>query len=530
MVRWQPVAGADSYVIEKSGTGPNGASYTLLASVPGNVLSYRDEGLVVGQEVSYRIKATAADGTASAYSAPVTGKANTYRTVRIMPLGDSNTFGGGGVEDPETKVSYRRNLGAAIQEAGFSFDFVGTLNSGSSLMVDVDHAGFPGARVGDIASLLQTGGYDDTNSYTKPVNEAGFTAGPYLSDARNNPDIILLHIGTNDASDAENVMQNLNTLLDEVDEYERANNKEVTVVVAKIIQMVCFEDGDPDTNDTWNCLKPNDAQGVLNYNVKLESLVNNRIAEGDNLELVDMQDGAGIAYWWSNVRYDGILGEMDDYRHAAQTGYDKMATVWYNALAPMLASAVVPLPVELVQFRAAAAGQGVRLDWRTASEDENDRFEVERMQEGQSYTRVGTVAGAGNSNRRLDYTFLDGGAPAGLLYYRLKQLDHDGSYTYSKVVAVRKAGAMEPTAMLYPSLTDGRENIRLSANGFAQATPLAITLLDAFGKQVHQQRVNAGAQGEINAIVQFPEPLPEGLYIVKLTSPARTQTFRLLVR
>jgi hypothetical protein len=88
------------------------------------------------------------------------------------------------------------------------------------------------------------------------------------------------------------------------------------------------------------------------------------------------------------------------------------------------------VPSELTEFTAQALSKtSVELDWNTISETATDRFHVERKSDHRFWTEIGSVAAAGFSRASLDYSFTDREAPAGTLYYRLRQVDLDGSYT-----------------------------------------------------------------------------------------------------
>ena len=96
-----------------------------------------------------------------------------------------------------------------------------------------------------------------------------------------------------------------------------------------------------------------------------------------------------------------------------------------------------PLPIELLSFQAKANEDfTVDLSWITASEQNNDYFSVERSQNGIDWEEVGRVKGAGNSNQILRYFLVDYKPFKGTSYYRLKQTDFDGTFTYSDMVSV----------------------------------------------------------------------------------------------
>ena len=108
-----------------------------------------------------------------------------------------------------------------------------------------------------------------------------------------------------------------------------------------------------------------------------------------------------------------------------------------GSLRPVNPGGVNPLPVELTRFVAALIPSGVALNWATATEKNNDRFEVQRSADGQSFQTIGTVKGQGNSSNLREYAFTDSRPITGQSYYRLRQVDIDGSSAFSSVVAVQ---------------------------------------------------------------------------------------------
>jgi hypothetical protein len=94
------------------------------------------------------------------------------------------------------------------------------------------------------------------------------------------------------------------------------------------------------------------------------------------------------------------------------------------------------LPVELLFFSADEKEDNVALEWATASEEDNAYFEVERSLDGHDWESIDKIAGAGNSTIEINYTSLDDRPYAGLSYYRLKQVDYDGTFTYSDIETI----------------------------------------------------------------------------------------------
>ena len=84
-----------------------------------------------------------------------------------------------------------------------------------------------------------------------------------------------------------------------------------------------------------------------------------------------------------------------------------------------------PLPIELISFEATPNGDDVDVSWATASEINNDYFEVLRSSNGNEFESIVTIDGAGNSNEILNYEFEDDNPYPGVSYYKLKQIDFE---------------------------------------------------------------------------------------------------------
>lgn len=178
-----------------------------------------------------------------------------------------------------------------------------------------------------------------------------------------------------------------------------------------------------------------------------------------------------------------------------------------------LTSSSTPLPVELVDFTAEAKGPGVQLTWRTASERNSARFEVERSLNGVRFERIGTVAAAGSSSTARRYAFEDAlalwpSAAQALLYYRLHQVDTDGTASYSSVqTVVRKAAG---NLALFPNPT------RTAARFTGAAPGAVVVVFDALGREV----TSASADATGTAVLALPPGLPVGVYVVRSGSRA----------
>ncbi|RZK48042.1 MAG: hypothetical protein EOO59_17090, partial [Hymenobacter sp.] len=103
-----------------------------------------------------------------------------------------------------------------------------------------------------------------------------------------------------------------------------------------------------------------------------------------------------------------------------------------------------PLPVVLTRFAAQAAGQAVAVSWATASEQHSAWFEVERSADGVAFAKIGRVAAAGTTSQGQQYQLSDRAPLPGTSYYRLRQIDLDGTAHYSPVATVQLAAPATP--------------------------------------------------------------------------------------
>lgn len=120
-------------------------------------------------------------------------------------------------------------------------------------------------------------------------------------------------------------------------------------------------------------------------------------------------------------------------------------------------------PINLVSFDASVEHQEVSgepfvaLRWVTASETDNDFFSIERSADGENFTEILRIPGAGNSNTTIVYAAADKSPLNGINYYRLKQTDFDGTFSYSKVVAVYVNLSPAARLAVYPNPNKGEE-------------------------------------------------------------------------
>ena len=114
------------------------------------------------------------------------------------------------------------------------------------------------------------------------------------------------------------------------------------------------------------------------------------------------------------------------------------------------------LPVELFNFTATTEGSKTNLTWATASETNNKGFDIETSKDGVHFQALEFVKGRGTTSETQNYTFTHrlAAKESGILYYRLKQMDFDGQFEYSKIIVVRSEGKQNSVAV-YPNPSNG---------------------------------------------------------------------------
>jgi hypothetical protein len=165
------------------------------------------------------------------------------------------------------------------------------------------------------------------------------------------------------------------------------------------------------------------------------------------------------------------------------------------------------LPIELIAFTGKNVGTTNHLHWETASEINNDHFDIERSADGIGFETIATIPGAGNSNELLKYDYADRTIHPGYNYYRLKQTDYDGEYSYSEIIVIRTE-QINPSVELSPNPVN--DKVRISVSGFEGDGTLQI--YNSQGMPVYSV-----LQFKRTAEINISE-LPPGNYLVRITN------------
>ena len=236
--------------------------------------------------------------------------------------------------------------------------------------------------------------------------------------------------------------------------------------------------------------------------------------------LVSSSGSATFAYT------DPIANQATYYYYAVitQADGDKIwtAPIWYTRNDALEAG---PLPVQLVSFQAVLHNEDEAvLRWATASEARSAYFAVERSLDGRTFSEVGRLGGAGTSQTAHTYELRDPQALTGLAYYRLRQVDTDGTTAYSPVVTLAPTAREAAEVHVYPNPSAGTAVARIALRGLDRQQ-VQIRVVDMLGRTVAtQQLIPLGYQAD--APLTLPDTLPAGIYVLTLTTATQTWTTR----
>lgn len=175
-------------------------------------------------------------------------------------------------------------------------------------------------------------------------------------------------------------------------------------------------------------------------------------------------------------------------------------------------TSTVTLPIELTRFSLHEIEENqVQLEWTTASETNNNYFSLEKSKDGITWVSFDKVDGQGNSNLLVDYQYIDSQPFWGLAYYRLKQVDFDGAYSFSSIKTIDISSSPKQKVIIFPnpamnSLTI--QGIRLDKE--IQGIQILDVLGRNFTSKVHFLNVESNS-GEIEVV-----NLPKGIYFIKI--------------
>jgi hypothetical protein len=231
-------------------------------------------------------------------------------------------------------------------------------------------------------------------------------------------------------------------------------------------------------------------------------------------------NGAGT---WLDLSGTANGGLCDASRYSGDILSDPFTSFSKFALANKVGG-VNPLPVEFLTFNAAPNGTTVDITWSTAVEFNSDYFIVQHSHEGSNFEEVIRVNAAGNSSTLKKYAAVDPDPYPGVSYYRLRQVDKDGKFAYSDVVAVYFNGSN--TINVYPSLSSGNFNVSVSGE---KGKKFLLVVRDILGKEYYSTELIIDNDTFIQNL-DLSEKLSPGLYMVTASSDDHLLQKRIVIK
>ena len=187
----------------------------------------------------------------------------------------------------------------------------------------------------------------------------------------------------------------------------------------------------------------------------------------------------------------------------------------------MVSTPCATLPIELTDFTAEKDEQNAVLKWQTATEINSDHFDIERSTDAEKWESIAKVAAAGHSQTERNYQFADVVPFSGDNYYRLKQVDTDGSYQYSHVEVVKFEERVTSGIAVYPNPANDAIHLEYS---FTQEENIQVELFDINGKKHFSQNYNSSeSRYQINTSQLVP-----GTYFLQITTSTEMITRKVI--
>lgn len=184
------------------------------------------------------------------------------------------------------------------------------------------------------------------------------------------------------------------------------------------------------------------------------------------------------------------------------------------------------LPIELASFSAECLAEEVLISWVTESENNNDYFTLEKSSDGNDFMILATVNGAGSHNSELKYVYNDF-SPFNMTYYRLKQTDFDGKFSYSDVIST-SCNNSDPSFEINNISENSTGNNDLIVNYTSDKNEVYIVLIDMLGHEIYRRMENSS--DGLNKTTISTKNFPAGVYILMMNDSSRYISKKVIIR
>jgi len=287
-----------------------------------------------------------------------------------------------------------------------------------------------------------------------------------------------------------------------------------TNLLATVLSLVRIGFAENEVIDRW--WKVNTASMTANVTLKYA-------ANENTLSLANRLSPLGMRNW-SGLSWDEPRG----YGFAILSGIGSVSISNVSQFSNwILAANNAVLPVELSLFQANVFKHSVRLDWTTSTEINNDFFTIERSEDGNTFTELSRLNGAGNSSELNKYSYIDENPLSGRSYYRLKQTDYDGKFTYSEIRSVMFNDHVNSYLKINTVSPNPFDNLFTVKYSLPEAGEVSMILTHSSGKLVSSKKFNSN-KGENSFEYSEGSSLQAGTYILQLVFNDQVESKKLI--
>lgn len=398
--------------------------------------------------------------------------------------------------------------GDTLLSHGWNITGTSTLNPVIVAASGLSYAGYLSSGIGNAASLTTTG-QDVNKQYTDSVTTGSVYASFLVRvDSAKAAGDYFLHLGVNPTNTFDFFARTFVRL---------AANGNLTFGISKssvnTSNPVAYSDSIYTTGTTYLL--------VVKYTLN-DGLTNDTINLFINPDITGAEPAPNLTV--ATTQTDAVSLGTINLRQGSSTNAPgvvldgiRITTVWTDVV-----------PVELVSFNAAANGSSINLTWMTATETNNNGFSIERKSNSNDWQAIGFVKGSGTTTQANNYSFTDKNVSAQTTYsYRLKQVDFDGSSTYSKTVQVTSNAIVNSFELKqnYPNPFNPNTQISFSIakDGFVK-----LVVYNLLGQEV-KTLINRNMEAGSHNITFDAYDLQSGIYIYKLTSAGSNLTKKMML-
>ncbi len=255
-------------------------------------------------------------------------------------------------------------------------------------------------------------------------------------------------------------------------------------------------------------IKPTNTNATIEYKISVTSIGHNNGAQEQNHILLKRADETQP---WAILGDHTLENEGGDFENPITVSRTNL--IGFSDFSVGVSSDG-PLPITLTYFKGRIANNAAELTWQTASEIDNDYFEIEKSTDGEQFEMIGLVQGQGTKHAHTDYVFYDKDDNSGKTFYRFKQVDYNGDFSYSSIVIIEfreKVGRIS----IYPNPVRDIVTINFEDSNILDAQ---ITIYDNIGRLIMDERKHL----EFGKIPLDLGRLPSGSYQMRTVSQTAT--------